>query len=268
MIHHQPSFSLIIPTFRPGGIDIIADSIHNQVMKDIELILVDDYINNRHEEVLEYLASKNITTQYLGPSKKKGFPETIHNVANAINTGFMASTKEFVMLLGDYQWLAPDFFEKMLLRCDMMKSNTCVVTPARVFSAPQPEVYSNIQLWSKEWKGHPEENNCSYSSSWIPDGWEFAGICFHWDTLAKINGYPEYIDCTTEHPISLLISWMERFGAKPYVDKNNFMHALDHRNWVPEELWHYAKRLKYGSTPFEYRENLFDLTKIERGRIV
>jgi glycosyltransferase involved in cell wall biosynthesis len=261
------SFSIVVPTYRPGGIDMLADSLQNQTIQDYELVLIDDYVKERKGEILTYLRTKHVNVRYVGGSKPKSFPTNIHNVANAINTGFIMSTNEIVILLGDYQWLPPNFLSNMQKHAESMKQNkTCVVIPTRVWTSKSPAAPSNIRLWPKEWQGNPSKNDCIYKSSWIPEGWEFACIGYHWDTLAEINGYPEYIDSTTEHPIEILIYWMEKHGAKAYVDTSNFIHAIDHREWKPSELWHYAKRKSLGESPLNYRENPFDLKNITRGK--
>lgn len=258
------SFSIVYITYRPGGIDILADSLVNQTNQDYELIIVDDYIIDRKEEIKTYLKEKNIKVKYVGKSKPK-LKEYPFTVANAINTGFILSTKEIVVLIGDYIWFEPNFLEKIDNNRERMFNKTCIVMPSIDYETNPPETNGNITIWNNLWKGSPLKNGCRSPGKGIPGGWEFACIAFEWNTLAEINGYPEYMDGTTEHSISLLIEWMERYGAKPYVDTNNFVHTINHRNWLPGEIWHYAKNTKGATAFITPKSNRFNLKTIKRG---
>ncbi|GAH86346.1 unnamed protein product, partial [marine sediment metagenome] len=59
---------------------------------------------------------------------------------------------------------------------------------------------------------------------------------------------------------------LEAAGGKPYVDKDNFMEMINHRAWLPHELWWAAHIAPAGSTEFIERENCFDLKTHTRGK--
>ena len=257
-------FSIVYITYRPGGFDILADSLENQTFKGYELIVVDDY-PERKDKVRQYLEGKGIPVAYVGPSKPKCFPELPFNVANAINTGFLLSTKEVVIVLQDYQWLPPDCLEKFARHGAMFKENYCVVLPGQFWEDSRPRNNEGlISIWSKEWKGTPEDNGCQKSFVWVPEGWEFACIACPWNVVAAMNGLPECFDAFAAYPLKPEENRFESGGGKPYVDKDNFIQMINHREWLPSELWHQAKRT--GSAEYIERENCFDLKTHTRGR--
>ncbi len=252
-------------TYRPGGFDILADSLKNQTMKNYELIIVDDYPIDRKDIVKRYLEGKGIPVAYVGPSKPKCFPELPFNVFNAMNTGLLLSTKEVVVILQDYQWLPPDCLEKFAQRYDLFKDNYCVVLPGQMWEQPRPRDNEGlISIWSQPWKGSPEENGCQKSFIWVPEGWEFACIAYPWSVVAKMNGFPECLDAFAAHPLEPFVMKLEAAGGKPYVDKGNFLQMINHREWLPLEMWHQAKRT--GSAVYIERENCFDLKNHVRGK--
>ena len=258
--------SLVYLSYRPGGYDILADSLINQTYQNYELIIVDDYTPNRSQEVKAYLENRNIKVKYIGPSKPKCFPELAYNVANAINTGIILSTKEVVIVITDYQWFAPDCLEKVAKRDDLLKNRTCIVLPARTWESSSSRDNSGIiTVWEKEWKGYPLENNCVERAPWVPTGWEFAFTAYPWNVLTDLNGFPECLDSYAAHPLLPLLEWLNTGKAKPFVDTGNFMHAINHREWQPAELWHQAKRTPKGSTQFVKRDNVFNLKTMPRG---
>lgn len=260
--------SIIYLTYRCGGFDILADSLINQTYKKYELIIIDDYKIDRRETVRKYLTSKHIYPKYIGPSKPKCFPELAYNISNAINTGIILSTKEVIVVITDYQWFAPDCFEKIAKREYLLRNRTCIVLPARTWESSSPRNNNGIiTIWEKEWKGFPLENNCIEQVPWIPEGWEFAFTAYPGNVLTDLNGFPEYLDCYAAPPLEPLLEWINKGNAKPYVDTNNFMHAINHREWQPAELWHQARRTPKGSTQFTKRDNTFNLKTLPRGKV-
>jgi len=253
------SVSLVFITYRPGGIDILADSLQNQTFKDYEL--------NRRDKVKRYLKRKGIPVSYVGPSKPKCFPDVSFNALNATNTGFLLSTKEIVVKFDDYQWFPPDWLEKIARHSKLFEENYCVVLPGQMWENSRPRNDKGlISVWKRHWKGSPEENGCSKSFTWVPEGFELACTAFPWKLLAAMNGVPECLDAFAAHPLEPLLKRFNTAGGKVYVDRENFMHIIDHRQWQPAELWHQAKRKGAGSTIYLERENCFDLKTHIRGK--
>lgn len=259
-------FSIVYITYRPGGFDILADSLENQTLKDYELIVVDDYPVDRRGKVRRYLEERGIPVAYVGPSKPKCFPELAANVINAMNTGFLLSTKEVVIILNDYIWLAPDWLEKMA-NAYLFKGNYCVILGGQMWANEKPRDNQGIiSIWERPWQGSPEKNGCQRSFLWMPTGLELSCSAFPWSLLVAINGFPECLDAYMANPLELMIKNIELANGKFYVDQENITQMINHRTWQPPELWHQSKRVPTNSTDYIERENCFNLKIHPRGK--
>jgi len=260
-------FSILYMTYRPGGFDILADSLQNQTFKDYELIIVDDHPVDRREIVKKYLEEQGIAVAYIGPCKPKCFPDIAYNVANTINTGFSLSTKEVVIILQDYQWLPPDCLEKIARHEVLFKQSYCVILPGFIWQDNRARSDQGlISIWERHWRGRPEQQGCGPLQHWVPAAWEFACIALPWNVIAEANGWPECYDSYAAIPYEPVAKRLEAAGGKPYVDTANAMEMINHRDWVPKELWSQSERTPKGSTEFIDRENCFDLKKHVRGK--
>jgi len=260
-------FSIVYTTYRPGGLDILADSLKNQTMKDYELIIVDDHPVDRSKMVKDYLEKQGIPVAYMGPSKPKCFPEVAFNVFNAINTGLLLSTKEVVILLQDYIWLHPDWLEKIARHENLLRQNYCVIVPGYIWDDERlKDNNALIGVWDRYWRGTPEQQGCSMSTRWVPEGWEFSCIAMPWSVITETNGWPECFDCYAAHPLEPIVKRFEAAGGKPFVDTGSSIEMINHRNWEPSELWSQSKREPTGSTEFIERDNCFDLKHHIRGK--
>jgi len=263
--------SIIYLTYRPGGFDILADSLANQTYQDYELIVVDNYASelgrpDRSSEVKRYLKKRGIKLSYLGPSKPKCFPQLPSGVMNAMNTGLLLSTKEVVIILTDYIWLPPDWLEKIAGHADLLRQNHCIVLGGQMWENQKPRNNEGtISVWEREWQGSPEENGCRKSFFWMPEAWEFSCTALPWALVEAINGFPEYLDAHMAHALDPIVERMQSTGGKAYVDKENITHIIDHRGWQPAELWHQAKRRRAEASVVP-RENCFDLKRHDRGK--
>lgn len=260
--------SFVYITYRCGGLDILADALSNQTYKDFEIIIIDDFRPNRSNQVKEYFKSKGLEIAYIGPSKQKCFPELTFGIFNAVNTGFIKSSGDIVVVCTDYQWFESDCFEKIVSHKDKLNNKTCIVLPGIAWDCDKPRNISNIiSIWDTHWKGSPQLNQCCKSFSWIPEGMEFALTAYPWNIIEEMNGFPEYLDAVSEQPLDPIMESFNLVGAKAYVDINNFMHMIIHRNWEPRELWYQSVRKATGPTELIKRANTFDLKKIHEERI-
>jgi hypothetical protein len=258
--------SFIHLTYRQGGYDILADSLVNQRFQDYELIIIDDFTPDRSTVVRSYLENKGIHVKYIGPSKPKAFPEASFGIFNAANTGFIKAACGIAIVATDYQWFAPDCFDKIMLHDDKLKNRTCVVLPARTWDCFTLRNNSGlISVWENEWKGNPTLNNCVEKAPWIPEGMEFAMTAYPMDVIEDMNGFPEYMDTVSSQPYEPIMEKFNSVGAKAYVDTNNFMFALNHREWEPAELWYQSARKPVtGVTSLIKRDNPFNLKYLRR----
>ena len=68
--------SFIYITYRPGGYDILADSLVNQTYKDYEVIIVDDFQPEGCEAVRKYLQGKGMRLNMPVPQNRNVSPNS------------------------------------------------------------------------------------------------------------------------------------------------------------------------------------------------
>ena len=103
--------SIIIPTNRIGGLDILFDSLEQQSTSDFELILVDNIYRYRKDVVADM--AKRYTFDFLHiPPREDPFPHVAY--CQTMNTGLVHARHPFVLYLCDYVWLGKKTVEKHL----------------------------------------------------------------------------------------------------------------------------------------------------------
>ena len=257
--------SIIYLTYRPGGYDILVDSLKNQTYQDYELIIIDDFTEERRKLAKEYLEENNIEPAYIGPSKPKCFPELPYNLINAYNTGILLSTEDLIIILNDYIWLPPKSIERFLKYEEKYKKKFCITAVAKVWKDARPKNLNGLlSVWENEWKGEPEKNGCTFKFNWIPTKFELFYSAIPYDLLIDMNGFPECYDYQPAYQEKIFMEIAEQYGAKFYVDKENIVHHIDHHEWGGI-LWHIGS----GETSLKLveRPNCFDLKNYKRGKI-
>jgi glycosyltransferase involved in cell wall biosynthesis len=277
-------------SYRPGGIDILADSLKHQTHQDYELIMVDDLVE-RKKDVLEYLDLNGITPAYLGPSKKKCFPEIAYNCTNALNTGILMSTGDPILILTDYIWLHPKAIERFCSFEEKYKQKYCITVPGRMWAKEPYDLTQPISVFKREWQGYPVQNGCRYLYEWVPEKFEMSCSAIPYEVYMETNGCPECWDCCTslvddlkqlmnnglitraeadqeiQQRLNEAFFYHEKVGAQYLVDKENICEMINHRDWQPQETWHATKQKPQGSTEFIKRENTFNLKTHKRGTL-
>jgi glycosyltransferase involved in cell wall biosynthesis len=183
-------------SYRPGGIDILCDSLKRQTYQNYELIMVDDY-TERRQKVKKYLSQHGIHPDYLGPSKKKSFPNIAFNCTNALNTGILMSTGDPIIVLTDYIWMPPKAIERFMSFEEKYKKNWCITTAGNMWEKQPYDLANPISVFSSYWSGDPLENKCRYLYSWVPEKWEMSFSAIPYNVYKKTNGCPECWDCLT-----------------------------------------------------------------------
>lgn len=98
--------SIILPTFRMGGLDLTKHSLLAQSFKDFELILVDELYSQRKDEVSEYF--KGINLKHIPPFRINNY----FSSATSRNTGISCAEGELIIFTNDYTWFSPDSIER------------------------------------------------------------------------------------------------------------------------------------------------------------
>ena len=105
--------SIIYITKRPGGYDILLNSLAQQTSKNYELICIDELANYRKEKIKTMAEKLNVNLKIVRPGKEKTFPDTKFGICNAFNTGLLEASGEVILFLQDYCWLPANIMEKI-----------------------------------------------------------------------------------------------------------------------------------------------------------
>lgn len=95
--------SVVVPTNRVGGIDVLLDSLAKQTYRDFELILVDALIPYRSTIVGQSFPVTHI------PPRDNRFPEQMY--CRTMNTGIAHARGDTLAFFCDYAWLHPTCLE-------------------------------------------------------------------------------------------------------------------------------------------------------------
>ena len=107
--------SIIVPVYNMAGggkLKFCLDSLVNQTISDYEIICVDDASTDNSVEVLEqYSLEYSDKLCYVVHEKNK-------RQGGAKNTGLTLATGEWVGFIDSDDWIAPDFYEKLLRKAE------------------------------------------------------------------------------------------------------------------------------------------------------
>jgi len=101
----RPYLSLIVPTMRMGGLDVLLSGLAQQTFRDFELVLVDGVKPWRNAPELEQFDF----VRHIEPTNN---PFPIQAFSAYANTGLLAARGEIVMFSADYTWYPPLCLER------------------------------------------------------------------------------------------------------------------------------------------------------------
>lgn len=109
---YKPNVSVIVPVYnvKPEFIQQALESLLNQTIQDIEIIVVNDCSSDI--ETVKYLAQiqSNPRIKYIKLCRNSG-------LSCARNAGLQIATGNYVGFLDSDDWVSPDFYEKLYTNC-------------------------------------------------------------------------------------------------------------------------------------------------------
>lgn len=140
----MPKLSVIMPTNRTGGLDIVCSSLEKQGFRDFELIVSDCLYKYRKNIVAEKSKQYSFRIKHVEPFSNI-FP--ISAFCHTANTAITYASGEIVLMITDYTWLPPnclqihnDFHEQ--------NKNTMLLCPHQYTTLPQ--LNKNCKLYNNE----------------------------------------------------------------------------------------------------------------------
>jgi hypothetical protein len=101
--------SVIVPSYRLGGLDVLSCGLSQQKFRDFELVFVDCLYDFRKETVPAYLKTKNFKFKHIKPSP---FKYPVDAVPSCRNTGLRAAEGELIVWWVDYTFAPAHCLEK------------------------------------------------------------------------------------------------------------------------------------------------------------
>jgi len=149
--------SLVVPTYRYGGLDVLFGGLKNQTMKDFEVLLIDDLLDERKDEVKEYAEKLGISLRHMKPKEQeKGIPT---GLCNAVNTGLIYADGDYIMFLEDHVWLNPSCLQRHLELQQPVGRVT--VGPMHFCNHPPlKDLKGKITVFDKLYEDKPETVRC------------------------------------------------------------------------------------------------------------
>ena len=99
--------SVVLTTARWGGLDVLFHSMQQQLMSDFEVILVDEFWEQRHVWASRYFSEARFAFVHVPPRRKCSY----YDNALGFNTGIALAKGELVVFLVDYTWVPPEYLQ-------------------------------------------------------------------------------------------------------------------------------------------------------------
>ena len=229
----MPKVSVIVPVYNAEKyLAECVESILNQTMKDIELILVDDGSTDASPVMCDEFAAADARVKVI--HKPNG------RAASARNAGMRIATGEFIAFVDSDDWISPDMYEKMLAP----NADVCLCDYARfrgdaVFPFSQPNVSAGFY--------NREQMKKDIFPHLVMDGVEFPIAISNCVLLIRRSiiadnhlSYREDIHISEDAP----------FGSEVLYCANSFAYLKDHY------FYHY--RITDGSSSRTYKDWWWD----------
>lgn len=128
-----PKVSVMVSTFRPGGLDITLAGMRDQTFKDFEVVIVDRRYELRHDRVMGLAHRYGIggKTIHVPEHRRNGKWTTI---CSAWNTAIAVARGEYAIFLQDFAYCPPGWIESHLAMHD--KPNRIAICPYAYTSMP------------------------------------------------------------------------------------------------------------------------------------
>ena len=223
--------SIILPTIRLKGLfDLQLPSISNQSFPkdEFELIIIDDYHENREDTVKKYAAEHELNIKWM--RSKPAHWRCNANIGCSRNTGLIHATGELVVFIDDYTWIPPDYLEYVW---NFYKSgeNISLIGPVLTLKYSEPPYPDDIEQFELKHSDSRTNDIPLYQNYYgiksfpkplydehrhpmtqCPSGWFFtSNATAPLDKLIQANGFWEIADLTREED-ALMGLMLERLG--------------------------------------------------------
>lgn len=134
ILKNTPEVSILVSTFRPGGLDLTFAGMRDQTHRDFELILIDKRYEKRSNQVTDF-QKKYGDWQFIYAPEHRSNGKWV-TFCSAWNTGIALARGRFIIFLQDYAYAPPGWIEAHL---EALYTNVTrlVVAPYNYYDYPQ-----------------------------------------------------------------------------------------------------------------------------------
>ncbi len=258
----MPKISVIIPVYNTEEyLKECLDSIIEQTLKNLEIIIVNDGSTDNSKEICEEYASKD--------NRIKIIYQKNQGAAIARNKGIAMAKGEYLYFLDSDDYIAADMLEKMLNKIEQEQADICICKYYDV-NANKKISLSEISLRTQL---IPKKNTFNVYD--VPQN--IFQICSipTWNKLYKKSFIDKYalkyqnLSSCNDHffnDISLVLA-----SSITYLTEPLFFHRLDNKNSITSKRYLYAENVfKAGEEIKKYLKNInkFELVEISFYKIV
>ncbi len=131
--------SVIVPVYNVEKyLEKCLESLVNQTLKEIEIIVVNDGTKDNSGEIIDKYAKKY-------PNKVKGYTKENGGLSSARNYGLQYATGEYIAFVDSDDWVELDMYEKMYHKAKEKNFDIVVCNLSYVYEDKKVKAYSNVK---------------------------------------------------------------------------------------------------------------------------
>lgn len=232
----NPYISVVVPTMRVGGLDVLFEGLQHQTFRDFELVIADGLYKHRSSTVFKHKKSYNFPVTHVEPFDN---PFPVASFCRYSNTALVHARGEIVLFVTDYTFLPKDC---LAIHADWHKKSQ-----SKVHGLMCPQNYVLTPPHKKSFPCYADEETDTYAKD-IVDGkltdcmWSLFETPFSPNTLfgtdARWGGADPKL--TLPHgPVHFNMFHAKNESCKLEVllDANGWNEAMDGtHNWQDSEL--------------------------------
>lgn len=100
----MPKITVVCPTMRVGGLDVLCSGLEGQSYKDFELVLSDGLFGSRQTVIEEMQGRMSFPIRHVEPNEN---PFPLNSFCRYSNAALAHASGEIVLFVTDYTWLTP-----------------------------------------------------------------------------------------------------------------------------------------------------------------
>lgn len=228
----MPKVTIIVPTARFGGLDIIHDNVMRQTYRDFECIVVDELKRS-------HLPQDKCFTIIDAPEKD---PKMYWNLDKSLNHAIRLAKGEVIVLLNDYIWIPDDALERLIKLHE--DDRPCLVTGVghQYVAPPADDPKGLYSVWNP-FPGRPSgdkiftDPRVKGKGVYIctPVEWEGNWACFAKEIWEKIGGFDEEFDAGWGYDNVNFAERAQLAGFNTFLDLENECFGYSHIKLFSEE---------------------------------